>query len=381
MVAFLKQHQAPFDAQRLRRVLRPHRGAGDDDAIAATRSTSTAFGSQGPVLLQTLNILETFDLEAMSHNSADYIHTVTEAMKLAYADRDTYYADPAFVKVPGEGLLSKAYAQGARRADRPAAASNAFMAGNPLPFDSEGQDAGRSGTNIADGTATAAGEDARWSCPRPTRRDGRRTPPTWPIIDKDGNVFDITPSGGWIGGAVILGNTGIAMSVRGEQFWLDKTRAAQLRPRARPRYTLTPSIVFKDGQPFMALGHAGRRQPGPDHPAGVPQHRRVLGSLVPEPAQRVRVAALPDAALPRLVLAARRRLQQAERRGDDSRRRLQRAEGARPRREPDPRLQHVGLRDRGADRSGDAEPHRRRRPAARLLRDGVSEARDQAVLA
>ena len=77
------------------------------------------------------------------------------------------------------------------------------------------------------------------------------------IIDKDGNIFDSTPSGGWIGGAVILGKTGIGMSVRGEQFWLDKTRAAQLRPRARPRYTLTPSIVLRDGQPFMALGTPG----------------------------------------------------------------------------------------------------------------------------
>jgi gamma-glutamyltranspeptidase/glutathione hydrolase len=77
------------------------------------------------------------------------------------------------------------------------------------------------------------------------------------VIDKDGNVFDSTPSGGWIGGAVILGDTGIGMSVRGEQFWLDPTRAAQLRPRSRPRYTLTPSIVLKDGRPFMALGTPG----------------------------------------------------------------------------------------------------------------------------
>ncbi|PYS11389.1 MAG: hypothetical protein DMG15_17980 [Acidobacteria bacterium] len=70
-------------------------------------------------------------------------------------------------------------------------------------------------------------------------------------------MFDATPSGGWIGGAVILGNTGIGMSVRGEQFWLDPTRAAQLRPRSRPRYTLTPSIVLRDGQPFMAIGTPG----------------------------------------------------------------------------------------------------------------------------
>ena len=77
------------------------------------------------------------------------------------------------------------------------------------------------------------------------------------IIDKDGNVFDSTPSGGWIGGAVILGDTGIGMSVRGEQFWLDKSKAAQLRPRSRPRYTLTPSIVMRGGEPLLAIGTPG----------------------------------------------------------------------------------------------------------------------------
>jgi len=77
------------------------------------------------------------------------------------------------------------------------------------------------------------------------------------IIDDAGNIFDATPSGGWIGGSVLIGDTGIALSVRGEQFWLDETRANQLRPRARPRYSLTPSIVFKDGQPFMAIGTPG----------------------------------------------------------------------------------------------------------------------------
>ncbi|MGI9261970.1 MAG: gamma-glutamyltransferase, partial [Woeseiaceae bacterium] len=77
------------------------------------------------------------------------------------------------------------------------------------------------------------------------------------IVDEYGNVFDSTPSGGWIGGAVILGTTGIGMSVRGEQFWLDERRAAQLRPWSRPRYTLTPSIVLKDGAPFLAIGTPG----------------------------------------------------------------------------------------------------------------------------
>jgi gamma-glutamyltranspeptidase/glutathione hydrolase len=77
------------------------------------------------------------------------------------------------------------------------------------------------------------------------------------VIDRDGNVFDSTPSGAWLPTSVVLGSTGVMMSVRGESFWLDKTRAAQLRPRSRPRYTLTPSIVLKNGEPFMAIGTPG----------------------------------------------------------------------------------------------------------------------------
>ncbi|RDJ94229.1 hypothetical protein B4Q13_16060, partial [Lacticaseibacillus rhamnosus] len=90
------------------------------------------FGSQGPSLLQTLNILENFDLRGMGHNSVDYIHTLIEAMKLSYADRDTYYADQAFVKSPGEGLLSKAYAKERAAMIDPERASRRFVAGNPM---------------------------------------------------------------------------------------------------------------------------------------------------------------------------------------------------------------------------------------------------------
>jgi gamma-glutamyltranspeptidase/glutathione hydrolase len=77
------------------------------------------------------------------------------------------------------------------------------------------------------------------------------------VIDRHGNVFDSTPSGGWISGGVIAGSTGVGLSTRGEQFWLDTTRAAQLRPRSRPRYTLTPSLVVRDGQPVLAIGTPG----------------------------------------------------------------------------------------------------------------------------
>ncbi len=208
------------------------------------------FNSQGPALLQALNILESFDLRAMGHNSADYTHLLIEALKLAYADRDTYYADQDFVDVPAKGLLSKAYARQRAAEIDMAQASTSFVAGNPLPFDSsvDRWDYWVAGEEEAHSELSAAFVDHPESL-----KDTSHVA----IIDKDGNVFDSTPSGGWIGGAVILGDTGVGMSVRGEQFWLDKSKAAQLRPRSRPRYTLTPSIVMRGDQPLLAIGTPG----------------------------------------------------------------------------------------------------------------------------
>jgi gamma-glutamyltranspeptidase/glutathione hydrolase len=188
----------------------------------------------------------------MKHNSADYLHTVVEAMKLAYADRDTYYADQAFVQTPAEGLLSKGYAKERARLIDPARASRSFVAGNPLPFDSKVKEWKYWVANITEGSQPgppAPDADPLSGIIKDTTHIS--------VVDRDGNVFDSTPSGAWLPTAVILGKTGIAMSVRGESFWLDKTRAAQLRPRSRPRYTLSPTIVLRDGEPFMALGTPG----------------------------------------------------------------------------------------------------------------------------
>jgi len=212
--------------------------------------------------LQALNILETFDLQKMGHNSADYLHVVTEAMKMGYADRDTYYADPAFVDIPQTGLLSKAYAkQRAGQIDM-AKAQAEQIAGDPLPFDDKVKEwkfwrarvGGVGGVQVA-----RPGFEGREGGPvQPGDIDHSLKDTTHiAVVDKAGNVFDSTPSGGWITGGVIAGNTGIGLSTRGEQFWLDRDRAAQLRPRSRPRYTLTPSLVLKNGQPFLALGTPG----------------------------------------------------------------------------------------------------------------------------
>jgi gamma-glutamyltranspeptidase/glutathione hydrolase len=269
MVAFLQKHNAPFDlsdfAEYYARI--------EDPAKTTYRGYTVykhGFGSQGPVLLQTLNILESFDLRAMGYASADYLHTITEAMKLAYADRDSYYADPEFVNVPAVGLLSKEYAKERTALIDPKRASKSFIAGDPTKYDPQvkqwpywkanikdgtsetGPRSGQapsvfSGSSVADASVSSVADSAGVS----------KDTTHMTVIDKDGNIFDVTPSGGWINGAVILGDTGIGMSVRGEQFWLDKTRANQIRPRARPRYTLTPSLVFKGDVPLMGIGTPG----------------------------------------------------------------------------------------------------------------------------
>ena len=249
MVEFLKRNEALIDlpdfAEFYARVEAP---------VATTYRGYTVykqpFNSQGPTLLQALNILENFDLRSMGHNSADYLHLLVEALKLAYADRDTYYADQDFVDVPAAGLLSKGYARQRAQEIDMRRASTRFQAGDPLPFDPLVSSWGYS---VVDDAAAASSFETAFVDHAESLKDTSHVA----IIDKDGNVFDSTPSGGWIGGAVILGNTGVGMSVRGEQFWLDKSKAAQLRPRARPRYTLTPSIVTRNGEPILAIGTPG----------------------------------------------------------------------------------------------------------------------------
>jgi gamma-glutamyltranspeptidase/glutathione hydrolase len=252
MVAFLKQHGAPFEqddfSEFFARIEEPvstnYRGY---DVY------KQGFGSQGPALLEALNILEQFDLKAMQRNSADYLHTVVEALKLAYADRDTYYADPAFVDVPAQGLLSKAYAKERAALIDPQHASRAYLAGDPLAFDSKVKAWKYWIANIPNAADTTSSPGDGTPLHESIVKDTTHIS----VIDRDGNVFDCTPSGAWIPSAVVLGSTGIPISVRGESFWLDKDRAAQLRPRSRPRYTLTPTIVLHNGEPFLAIGTPG----------------------------------------------------------------------------------------------------------------------------
>jgi gamma-glutamyltranspeptidase/glutathione hydrolase len=251
MVAFLKEHQAPWELEDFSEYF----ARIEPPAMTTYRGYDVykqSFGSQGPVLLEALNILEQFDLKSMKRNSGPYLHTIVEALKLAYADRDSYYGDQAFVQTPAEGLLSKDYAKERARQIDAQQASRAYRAGDPLRFDSKVKSWNYWIANLPNATEEQQrepDEDLTAGVIKDTTHIS--------VIDRDGNVFDSTPSGAWIPTSPILGNTGIAMSVRGESFWLDSSRAGQLRPRSRPRYTLTPSIVLHDGQPFLAIGTPG----------------------------------------------------------------------------------------------------------------------------
>ena len=198
--------------------------------------------NQGPVLLQTLNILEGVDLKSFGANSADYIHSVHEAIKLAYADRNAYYGDPAFAKVPIAGLLSKAYAAERRGLIGPRA-SLEHRVGDPFRFDS-----------------TVPRPPARYTPHSQGDRSGAEAGDTTcvDVVDKDGNLFSATPSSGWLlGGAFIAGDTGVPLSNRMTVFDLDPLSPNVLAGGKRPRTTLTPTIVLKDGRPFLAISTPG----------------------------------------------------------------------------------------------------------------------------
>lgn len=194
------------------------------------------FWSQSPVFLETVNLLEGFNLKSMAHNSADYVHTVVEAMKLAYADRDAYYGDPDFSQIPGE-LISKKYAEIRRPLIDAKKASAAHVPGDPARL-----------------RARAPEEFAR---ARLSQRNGEHQDTTCVnVVDKAGNMFSATPSGAWVP-AVIAGDTGIPLTQRAQSFVLTPGHPNQLAPRKRPRVTLTPTLALKEGKPWLAFSTPG----------------------------------------------------------------------------------------------------------------------------
>jgi gamma-glutamyltranspeptidase/glutathione hydrolase len=187
------------------------------------------FWSQGPVMIEALNMLEGFDLKKMGHNSPEYLHTVIEAVKLAFADRDRYYGDPKFSKIPEEILLSKDYAAQRRKLIDP---QHASMESRP----------GELHTSVAMVSGDGKSSDKDTTCVN--------------VVDREGNAFSATPSGAWIP-SVIAGDTGIPLSVRQEVFVLTPGHANQLAPGKRPRVTLSPTVVTRDGQLVLTMSTPG----------------------------------------------------------------------------------------------------------------------------
>lgn len=199
------------------------------------------FWSQGPALLMTLNILEAAGIERMRHGSEQYLHTLTEAIKLAFDDRNAWFGDPLFADIPAEGLLSKGYAA-ERAALIGTQASLQHRYGNPFGHQ-------RGGRRLA-----------RPFLPRSLEAPGDPANDTTAIeiVDARGNLFSCTPSSGWLmGGAYIAGDTGVPLSNRMTVFDLDPASPNVLAGGKRPRTTLTPTIVTRDGKGFLAVGTPG----------------------------------------------------------------------------------------------------------------------------
>jgi len=221
--------------------------------------------TQGPVMLQALNILENFDLKAMGYNSTKYIHTLYQAMNLAFADRDFYYGDPySKPQEPMKGLLNKDYAKQRASLIQYDRNNPDIGPGNPYPFEgkinpyikllkSRGYELDTTKRNFA------PAHDMTNYTPESVYLE-RLWLGTTSIeaADKDGWVVSVTPSGGWLP-ACIAGNTGIGMSQRMQSFVLDSTINPfnVLAPGKRPRVTLSPSLALKGGKPFLSFAVQG----------------------------------------------------------------------------------------------------------------------------
>jgi gamma-glutamyltranspeptidase/glutathione hydrolase len=210
--------------------------------------------TQGPALLQSLNILENFDLRSMGYNSAKYIHTLYQSMNLAFADRDFYYGDPAFApEEPINGLLSKEYAK-ARAKEINWEYNNAKAGpGDPYPFEGK-VNPYRDLLKTWD-QATLQRDH---SIDEKYLADFGMGTTSIEAADKEGWVVSVTPSGGWIP-ACIAGKTGVGMSQRMQSFVLDEKQNPfnVLAPGKRPRVTLTPTMALKNGKPFLSFAVQG----------------------------------------------------------------------------------------------------------------------------
>jgi len=189
--------------------------------------------SQGPVLLQQLTLLAGFDLQKMGHNTVEYIHALTECAKLAFADREQYYADPDYVTVPLDRLLSKKYADLRRKLVDPDHASMELRPGDADPI------------KLKDTSyeKQVEGDTVHLEA-----------------VDKSGNMISATPSGAWISASPIIPGLGFCMNTRAQMFHLENNHVERLEPGKKPSTTLSPSLVMRQGKPYMTFGTPGGDQ-------------------------------------------------------------------------------------------------------------------------
>jgi gamma-glutamyltranspeptidase / glutathione hydrolase len=211
--------------------------------------------SQGPVFLQQLALLQGFDLDDLDPLGPDFVHTVVECAKLAFADREAWYGDPGFVDVPMRTLLGAAY-NDARRQLVGERASLDLRPGSPdglVPRVLVGgreavvAEAGIGEPTIGEPVTSALGVVAGDTC-------------HVDVVDCWGNMVSVTPSGGWLQSSPVIPKLGVCLGSRMQMFWLEEGLPASLAPGKRPRSTLSPSMAFKNGEPYLAFGTPGGDQ-------------------------------------------------------------------------------------------------------------------------
>ncbi len=217
---------------------------------------------QGPVLLQLLAILEATDLDRLARDEELLIHTVIEATKLAFADRDTYYGDPAFADVPLETLLSADYAED-RSLMISREASRDFRPGKLPGFEEQirlATDRWQAACREDGSAGVGAGEPTMAHLADKAERAGGGDTCHLDVVDRWGNMVSATPSGGWLQSAPVVPTLGMPLGTRAQMAWLDSRVPAGLAPRKRPRTTLTPTLILNGGRPMLACGSPGGDQ-------------------------------------------------------------------------------------------------------------------------